>query len=507
MRSRWNAEEADHCTDPLALRAYTSRLLGADPALVLHGGGNTSIKLRDTVSGEDVLFVKGSGSDLSTVRPPDFTPLRLREVTALLERESLDSNGMYTLLEGMAIRHPSPRPSVETLLHAALPASHVEHTHADAVLAVANTENGEGILAELYGDLAPTVPYRHSGFELAKACAGTVRAQGTGRTIGLILRFHGAVAFADDVRTSYDNMIRLVAIAEDYLASRNAWALPISDGAAPLPDCLALAQLRSSICRTAGFPMVMQVMRDPFARAFAARADVVELCRHGPATPQHAIFARRIPLVGTALDEYVSAYRDYLGAALPAMEAGRLDPTPRIVVLPDTGVCALGVDAKHARIAAEIFRHDMEVMVRAQAHDRYRSAPAPLIARAELEYGGFETHERARAAREKPLLGQVAVVTASAADREPARVQNLIARGAAVAIVGAPKNPIGRLADVLELFPLEGDTDSAWKLALNEITLAFGGIDVLVCAPDESRIVDRCAPFLALSPVGRHALD
>lgn len=507
MQSSWNATEAAGYTDALALRAYSSRLLGGDPTLVLHGGGNTSVKLRDPASGADLLFVKGSGSDLATVEPTDFTPLWLKDVTALFARETLDANEMYALLDPMIARRPSPKPSVETLLHAALPAHHVEHTHADAVLAVGNTEQGARILADLYGELAPTVPYRHSGFELAKACADVCRTQATARTIGLVLRFHGAVAFADDARTSYENMIRLASVAEDYLASRDAWTLPAAHAPARPLDRLALARLRAMISRSTGFPLVMQVMRDPFAFHFASRPDLAELCSQGPATPQHAIFARRIPFVGDDVRTYVSACRDYLAASLPEADAARLDATPRIAVLPGIGVCALGVTGEYARIAAEIFRHDMEIMVRAQAHDRYRAAPAASIARAELEYGGFEQRERSRAACEKPLLGLVAAVTARAADRAPERVDGLLAQGAIVAIAGRPKVLPAAAGDALKVYHLADRTASAWEAVLDELVLACGGVDLLLAAPEEAVFTQRCTPLLAVSPAAGRILE
>ena len=507
MKSRWNPEDAARCDGALALRSYSSRLLGAEPSLVLHGGGNTSVKLRVPALADegDVLYVKGSGSDLATVEPRDFAPLRLQELVSLLQREELESNEMHALLESMIAQHPSPKPSVETLLHAALPFRYVEHTHADAVLAVANTASGERILGNVYGDLAPVVPYRHSGFDLARASVAAFRAHATDRTIGLVLRFHGVVAFADDARASYENMMRLAALAEAYLDARGAWTLPAASIAAAAPDRIAIASLRTSICRAFGFPLVMQVARDPFALHFASRADLEELCSQGPATPQHAVFARRVPLVGDAVELYVAAYRAFLAASLPTADAARMDPTPRIVVHRDIGVCALGVNAEYARITGEIFRHDMEVMVRAQAHDRYRSAPAPLIARAELEYGGFEARERHLAGSSKPLLGQIALVTASAAEAEPMRVESLLALGAAVAIAG--RSAVGWSAHGAGLreFPLETDTPSAWEALLDEIVLAFGGLDLLVTTADQAGVAQRCTPLLALSPVdGQH---
>ncbi len=499
MKSRWNSEDAARCTDVLALRCYTSRLLGGVPALVLHGGGNTSVKLRDTLlASDDVLFVKGSGSDLGKVGPADFTPLRLREVQAMLDGDDLDAAAMFARLDALIVRRPAPKPSVETLLHAALPARYVEHTHADAVLAVANTEHGERILADLYGDLAPTVPYRHSGFELAKACAEAYRSRATDRTIGLILRFHGAVAFANSARESYENMIRLAAMAEAYLDAHGAWTLPAARVAAPTPDRLAVASLRASISRAAGFPLVMQVMRDPFAAHFAGRADLPELCAQGPATPQHAVFGRRVPLLDRDVARFVDRYRAYLSASLSPAEAGRVDPSPRIAVLPDIGVCALGVSAAHARIAAEIFRHDMEIMVRAQTHDRYRAAPAPLMARAELEYGGFEARERRLAGSERPLLGQVAALTDTAARQSPRRIESLLAQGCAVAIAG---EALGAAAgDALRTLPLAGNTPAAWDAFLDDAVLAFGGLDLLVTGRDEARMAEQSAALLALSP-------
>lgn len=496
MQSRWNADEAARHTDALALRCYSSRLLGADRALVLHGGGNTSLKLENT------LYVKGSGSDLAQVTPSDFTPLRLSETVALLEGAALDSQQMYARLDGLVARRPAPKPSIETLMHAALPARFVEHTHADAVLAVANTQHGGRILAEVYGDLAPTVPYRHSGFDLAQACAQAYRQRATERTIGLVLQFHGAVAFADDAQQSYENMIRLVAMAQAYLRARGAWDLPTAATTAPPLDRLAVAGLRASVSRAAGYPLVMQLMRDPFALHFASRADLGELCSHGPATPQHAIFGRRVPLLDRDVTRFAERYRDYLAASLTPAEAERIDPSPRIAVLPDIGVCAFGVSAAHARIAAEIFRHDMEVMTRAQAHDVYRAAPAPLLVRAELEYGGFEAHERARVPTDRPHLGRVAAVTAAALAAAPRRVAQLVREGCAVAIAGAGSVPGIDAGDAVRTFASAATPQAGWDTFLDEAVLAFGGLDLLVCTDGETRIAEQSLPLLAASPVG-----
>jgi rhamnose utilization protein RhaD (predicted bifunctional aldolase and dehydrogenase) len=503
LPSRWNPEEAARYADALALRSHTSRLLGTDPFLVLHGGGNTSVKLREPslADGEEILYVKGSGSDLATVGPSDFTPLRLRAVRALLEGDELEVAEMFARLDEMIVHRPSPKPSVESLLHAALPARYVEHTHADAILAIGNTENGERILGGLYGDLAPTVPYRHSGFGLAKACAETCRDRATDRTIGLILQFHGAVAFADSARESYENMIRLVEMAEAYLDGRGAWTLPAEKVNGPLADRLELSSIRRRLSLAAGFPLLMTVMRDPFAMHFARRPDLPELGSHGPATPQHVIFGRRVPLLGDDVARYIASYRAYLAGSLACSDAQRLDPSPRIVVRPEVGVCALGVSARYARIAAEIFRHDMEIMVRAQAHDSYRAAPATLMAHAELDYSGFEARERLLAASERPFLGQVAAFTADAARRAPERVLGMLRQGCAVAIAGEWEARGVDAGDALKLFPSACETPSSWDAFLDDLVCTFGGLDLLVTTDEEVGFAERSAALLALSPV------
>jgi hypothetical protein len=245
----------------------------------------------------------------------------------------------------------------------------------------------------------------------------------------------------------------------------------------------------------------MQVMRDPFALHFANRADLAELCDQGPATPQHAIFGRRVPLLDRDVAGFVARYRKYLSAALAPTEAERVDPSPRIAVLPDIGVCALGVSAAYTRMAAEIFRHDMEIMARAQAHDRYRAAPASLMARAELEYGGFEAREREVAAVERPLLGQIAAITAAAMEAAPRRVESLERQGCAVAIAGRSEWVGVEADDAVRGLPLAGNTPAAWEAFLDEVALAFGGLDLLVTGSDEARVADQSATLLALSPV------
>ncbi|HEX6827751.1 MAG TPA: class II aldolase/adducin family protein, partial [Burkholderiales bacterium] len=423
MKSLWNDQDAARHPGELGQRVYSSRLLGSVPELVLHGGGNTSLKIEE--SGGEVLYVKGSGADLARVSEKDFTPLRLEAARALLDEPDLDNAAMERRLRDCLLKAGAPRPSIETLLHAALPYRYVEHTHADAVLALANTARGAAVVSQVFGELAPLVPYRHSGVALARACASAHRDHGTPTTIGLVLQFHGTVAFGASARQSYENMLRLVTLAEDYLASRGAWELPRAAVPAAAPDPTAIALLRRDVSRAAGFPLIGRVERDPLTLAFAARPDLAAISQAGPPTPQHAVFARRVPLLGRDAAAFSASYRAYLDRHLGDAWRGVLDPSPRIALDPEFGLVAFGVDARHAAIAAEIYRHDIAIVSRASAHDRYASAPEAAIAQAELEYGGFEPRLRAQAAGARPLLGQVAVVAPGAAARNPGLTERL----------------------------------------------------------------------------------
>ncbi|MCW5627126.1 MAG: class II aldolase/adducin family protein, partial [Burkholderiales bacterium] len=346
MRSLWNESEAARCRSTLELRAYTSRLLGADPSLVLQGGGNTSLKSVWSMAGEppvDCLYVKGSGADLSQVGPGDFTPLRRGPLGALLDGPTLDNDALMAALAPVQLRPDAPRPSIETLLHAAIPQPYVEHTHADAVLAVVNTADGRRRARDVFGERAPVVPFRHSGFELAAACRTTWQREATAQTIGLILEFHGVVAFGPDARTAYENMITLVDRAETYLQRRGAWTLARAD--APVLDfdgALRMARLRRALSIAAGFPLVLHRDADPEVIAFVQRPDLSVLAQQGPPTPQHAVFTKRLPLLDGDVAAYVGRYRSVLRRFAPTDRPSQQlpDPAPRVVLDPTLGLVA-----------------------------------------------------------------------------------------------------------------------------------------------------------------------
>jgi len=386
MRNLWDKVAAGNHASPLALRAWSSRLIGSNSELVLHGGGNTSFKTADT------LYVKGTGSDLGAVCERDFTALDLAQLRGLLEDLALDDEAVMARIDACKLEAAAPKPSIETLLHAVIPQPWVEHAHADAVLAVANVERCEATCAEVFGDLAPVVPYRHSGAALARACKTVYESSATGNTIGLVLAFHGVVAFGRDGQESYANLLQLVNRAEDWLQHHGVWKLPEE----PSPVITAAAEvLRERVSALAGFPLSLHLDSSPLALAWARRKDLAEVATQGPPTPQHAIYTRRLPLLDGNVGAYTADYSNYLQRELGAA-AGSMDATPRIAVDPAFGVCAFGVNPHYAAVTAEIYRHGIAIMTRASAHGRYRAASARDMARAELEYGGFEQRVRSQ---------------------------------------------------------------------------------------------------------------
>ena len=478
MESRWNEVEARACAasvDPseLGLRVYTSRLLGSEPALVLHGGGNTSFKRE----AEDLLYVKGSGSDLARVEPRDFAVVHLNAVRALINAADLD-NAALAQAVARVVHQPGPKPSIETLLHAVLPFRFVEHTHADSILAVTNTANGERLARELFGELAPLVPFRHSGFALAQAAHDVFHRSATRETIGLVLLHHGVFAFGDTAQASYENMLRLVTRAEAFLQARNAWRLPEDPQPFVAPDPVEIARLRARMSHQAGFPLLLRRLDGPQWQAYARRADLAALAAEGPATPQHAVFIKREPLLGTDVDGYARRYAAYVAAgrngATPA-QCG-LDPAPRAVIDAQLGVWAASIDEHYLRMTTDILRQDMEIKTRAAALDRYAGLPADAILEAEIHYGGFERRMHAAASPASEFLGEVVVLGDAAP--EAARAA-FAARGATVVTL-----------------PGAGDD------ALRDLCLRYGGVDVAVLDGSEAGWANALLPVLACAPRG-----
>jgi rhamnose utilization protein RhaD (predicted bifunctional aldolase and dehydrogenase) len=362
MQSLWDEREATRFCGDLGLRVYSSTLLGREKSLVLHGGGNTSVKIREqNLVGEaqDILYVKGSGWDLEFIEEQGFSPVRMAPLLKLAKLDSLSDPEMVNELKACMTRASAPSPSVETILHAVLPHKYVDHTHADTVLAITNTKNGLKRVREIYDDIAVVIPYVMPGFDLALACARIFPAEANENTIGMILMNHGVFSFGKTARESYERMIHLVTLAEEYLKSHGAWEIPIPKSA-PVLKARAerLAQLRAEISNVIGFPVILCSQQDDLSLHFARRKDVANISQQGPTTPDHVIRTKRLPMLGTNVQSYCLAYQKYFAenASCANNKKIMLDPAPRVILDPELGMCSVGYTAKDTTIVAHIYK-------------------------------------------------------------------------------------------------------------------------------------------------------
>ena len=484
MKSLWNDTEAAQCKDDLALRVYTSRLLGRDKSLVLHGGGNTSVKIEEkNLFGdtETILYVKGSGWDLETIEAPGFSPVRLDHVLKLAKLPALSDPQMVNELTTHMLKSGAPAPSIETILHGCLPYRFVDHTHADAVLAVSNTANGEQRIREIYGDKCVVIPYLMPGFDLARYCAEAFAKEKKPATIGMVLLKHGIFSFGVNAKESYERMIELVSMAENYLSSKGAGFAAASTVALPTVPALAQAKLRRELSDLAGAPIVMRTVTDARSMAFAKHADCGKFSQRGPITPDHIIRTKRTPMFGTDVAAYAAAYREYFAANEPGARERKtiLDQAPRIVIDPAFGMAALGRSAKDSQVVAELYEHSMDVIRASETLGGFEPlGQADLF---EVEYWDLEQAKLKKSGTPPVFAGEVALVTGAASGIGKAAVESLLARGAAV--LGLDVNPaVETLHRRQDYLGIACDLTDEAKLAnaIDQAILRFGGLDMAV---------------------------
>ncbi|NND34358.1 MAG: bifunctional aldolase/short-chain dehydrogenase, partial [Saprospiraceae bacterium] len=340
MKNRWNEKEAAALKgDLLKLRVYTSQLQGVEPDLVLHGGGNTSVKIRESnVFGEeeDILYVKGSGWDLATIKEAGFAPVRLSRLLQMAELPELTDVDMVKYQRTAMTDPGAPNASVEAILHAIIPFRFVDHTHADAVVTISNTPDGEKRINDIYGQHMLIVPYVMPGFILAKKIYEMTQDVDWSKIEGMILLNHGIFTFHDDPKVSYDNMIRNVSLAEEYLEKEGAKSLPAQQ--ADQVDHLAVATLRKELSATAGHPIICRLNQSGEAVAYSNLERIEEIADRGPLTPDHIIRTKRAPLILRGgftenLHDFTSAYEDYFSEYNPG-DLQQLRPDPRWAVWP-----------------------------------------------------------------------------------------------------------------------------------------------------------------------------
>jgi rhamnose utilization protein RhaD (predicted bifunctional aldolase and dehydrogenase)/NAD(P)-dependent dehydrogenase (short-subunit alcohol dehydrogenase family) len=484
MKSLWSDAEAAQFTGPLGPRVYTSRLLGRDRSLVLHGGGNTSVKLREkNLFGEeeDVLYVKGSGWDLETIEPAGFTPVALGYVRKLAGLAQLSDPQMVNELNTHMLRAGAPSPSVETILHAILPHKYVDHTHADAVLSVSNAPDGEKRIREIYGERVVVIPYIMAGFDLAAYCAREFPKQAGKSTVGMVLLSHGVFSFGTDARSSYELMIELVSMAEEYLARKKSWHVGFSQVKEAASKREDIAKLRRAMSDQAGFPVILKVNASEKFRGFAQRPDVEKLSQQGPATPDHVIRTKPFPMLGRDVPGYAGKYREYFErfSAKAKEKKTMLDAAPRMALDPVLGFVAAGRTAKDAAIVEELYDHTIDVILRAESLGGWRALDQQHTF--DIEYWDLEQAKLRKAGSPPAFSGEVALVTGAASGIGKACVESFLKRGAAV--VGLDRNPaiegMWKRPDFLG-FTCDLTDRNSVNDSLEKAVSRFGGVDMLV---------------------------
>ncbi|MEC7584687.1 MAG: bifunctional aldolase/short-chain dehydrogenase [Planctomycetota bacterium] len=517
MQSSWSDAEARRYEEAypdlpadLALRVYTSRLIGVEADLVLHGGGNTSVKTRlpDATGQElEVLCVKGSGADLSEVEPWGLPAVELQPLLRLRELDELTDHQMVAELRRRLLDPQAPNPSVEALLHAFLPHKFVDHTHADAILAVTNQPDGEQLCQQLFGDEVAILPWIMPGFPLAKAVAEAVEQEPN--CIGVVLLHHGLFTFGDDAKTSYERMIDLVDRAERFVAERIGGAPsmfqsepgPLSGAERRRVLCDVLPRLRGALASRRDPEHLVRLVADwrceDAVASFAAHPAAPELCATGPITPDHIIRAKGRYLslsrevasdrqrLDEAVAEFIGWYEGYFANSVRPRGVERmLDPAPIVVVIEGVGLVALRPQQKAARIAADIAEHSLKVW--AQGRDLGQYVPLSEDELAAMEYWQLELD---KLGKKKPqvLEGQIALVTGAAGAIGSGIAEALLEAGACALLtdldadrLDAVQQKLGRFGSRVSTAIADLTDPAAVAQVFEECTLAFGGVDLVV---------------------------
>jgi rhamnose utilization protein RhaD (predicted bifunctional aldolase and dehydrogenase)/NAD(P)-dependent dehydrogenase (short-subunit alcohol dehydrogenase family) len=509
MQSRWNDKEAEALcaayaakgiSRDLALRVYTSRLLGQDPSLVLHGGGNTSVKTRAAdLSGEeiDVLCVKGSGWDMGNIEPQGLPAVRMAQLLKLRARDRLSDEEMVRHQRAYLLDPGSPNPSVETLLHAFLPHKFIDHTHSTAILSLADQPNSAELCDEVFGRRMGQVSYIMPGFALAKKAAEVFEQD---RSVeGLILLKHGIFTFGDTAQEAYERMIEMVSLAEARLQrGRKQVFVPAS-----LPQAVALASIAPIVRGACGGVegddwrrMILDFRTSPAILNYVNGTELTRYGTQGVVTPDHTIRTKNYPLIvppassdqtafrvgaRQAASQFADDYRTYFARNNAGQNPPKkqLDPLPRVVLVPGLGLFGVGRTKKDAAIAADIAENTVTTITDAEAIGRFEALPERDLF--DMEYWSLE-QAKLGATKEKSLAGQVAVVTGGAGAIGAATAKLFKENGAELAVLdldGEAATKTGKALGGLGLACDVTDTASV-RAAFDRIVQTYGGVDILV---------------------------
>jgi rhamnulose-1-phosphate aldolase/alcohol dehydrogenase len=490
MQNRWTESPQAE----IEQLVYQSRLVGMEEDLVLWGGGNNSVKSRTTdLLGRDidVMYIKSSGSDMKSIVPKQFPAVRLDYIAPLRSRnEDMTDQEMVDYLAKCLIDPASARPSIETLLHAFLPARAVLHTHADAILALTNTRGREATVRECFGEDVILVPYRRPGFRLSRDVADAFDAAPS--AAGLVLMNHGLITWGDTVEEAYARHIDLVTRAEEFGVQRPQSPLSLATAPDAAPGAKAVTAVTALQTRRGLGGKILEFDDSAEVLAFLAREDAARVSQIGAATPDHLLYTKRFPLFIREGDDFTAAFDEYRERyqawydAHPS-EFAMLDPNPRIVLMPGVGMWTAGKDARAARIVRDIYRHTIRIVTAAEGAGGYETLNDFDAFHA--EYWPLELYKLTLLPKEKELASKIAIVTGAASGIGRAVAERFAEEGAHVVVTDIDLGLAEEVAQSIVskhglrralALQLDVADEASVEAAFDAAVCEYGGMDVVV---------------------------
>lgn len=502
--------------DEAHLLLYRSNLLGSDLRITNYGGGNTSAKIwqQDPLTAMDteVLWVKGSGGDVGSMKLDGFSTLYMDKLRALkdLYRGREHEDEMVSYLPHCTFNLNGRAASIDTPLHSSLPYAHVDHMHPDAVIAIAAMENSESITQVVFGGTVGWMPWLRPGYELGQQLAAYNEANPGLR--GIVLGGHGLFSWGDTAKACYENTVDLIERAQTWLAQERATRKVVVFGGARF-EALPEAERHATLARVLpvlrglaaeGAPKLLHVNTSAEVMQFVNSNELEALAALGTSCPDHFLRTKIRPLVvpesvytqsgsalRTALGELLTAYRaDYAAyyerckrANSPALR----DPNPVVLLLPRIGMVTIAKDKATARIAGEFYVNAINVMREANAVDRYAGLPEQEAF--DIEYWLLEEAKLQRMPKPKPLVGKVGLVTGGAGGIGQAIARRLLSEGACVVLADIDQSALDQVtAELTQLYgkdhvrgvSCDVTSQSSVIESLHRAAREFGGIDILV---------------------------
>ena len=507
VKNNWSTNEAKkyilkykklgHSKD-MALRVYTTRLLGRNSELVLHGGGNTSVKttVKD-LDGKnyDVLCVKGSGWDMAEIEPEGLPAVKLNPLLALRNKKKLSDEEMVAYQKRNLINIKSPNPSVETFLHAFLPFKFVDHTHSDAIMNVTNRPNSIAFCKKIFGKKVSLIPYVMPGYGLAQKIKEVYNKNP--KINCLILLNHGIFTFSDDAKESYDLMIKYVTDAEKALRKLKRKKIKqITKLNTKITPSQIAPILRGLASKGANKKFILTFRNNKTLNYFINGNDVERYSTEGTATPDHVIRVKPFPLIikpkhNSSIDDFkktaIKAFINYKKKYLKYFEQNQkkvkekktmLDTSPRVILVQNIGIFCIGDNLKAAKVAADLTETNAKVISSVEETSKYK-----FISKKDIFDVEYWSLEQAKIKKEiKELAGNVVVITGAFGKIGTATYKLFKKYGAEVVLIDNNRKKVTEMSKKINDLCIYCDVTNkkSVKKAFNLISSKFGGIDILI---------------------------